>query len=76
MHALRRRVLLQAVEALIQGSRLTLTDVARSWPGAMRMRAPLKAFDRLLGNRHLHLSAMPLIRKWRAGCCVGNSRSS
>ena len=55
MHALRRRVLLQAVEALIQGSRLTLTDVARSWPGAVRIRAPLKAFDRLLGNRHLHL---------------------
>ena len=54
MHALRRRALLQAVEALIQGRRLTLSDIARSWPGAMRVRAPLKAFDRLLGNRHLH----------------------
>jgi hypothetical protein len=30
-----------------------LIDVARSWPGATRVRAPLKAFDRLLGNRHL-----------------------
>ena len=54
MHALRRRALLQAVEALIQGRRLTLSDIARSWPGALRVRAPLKAFDRLLGNRHLH----------------------
>jgi hypothetical protein len=29
-------------------------DVARAWPGADRIRAPLKAFDRLLSNRHLH----------------------
>ncbi|TAL90416.1 MAG: IS4 family transposase, partial [Rhodanobacter sp.] len=54
MHALRRCVLLRAVEALIQGRRLTLIDVARAWPGAERIRAPLKALDRLLGNRHLH----------------------
>lgn len=54
MHALRRRVLLRAVEALIQGRRLTLMDVARAWPGAERVRAPLKALDRLLGNPHLH----------------------
>jgi hypothetical protein len=54
MHALRRRVLLRAVEATLQGRRLTLIDLARSWPGAERIRAPLKALDRLLGNRHLH----------------------
>jgi hypothetical protein len=54
MHALRRRVLLSAVEAMIHGRRLTLMDLARSWPGAERIRAPLKALDRLLGNHHLH----------------------
>ncbi|RUL67695.1 IS4 family transposase [Dyella choica] len=54
MHAARSRVLLHAVEALLAGRRLTLMDVARSWPGAERVRAPLKAFDRLLSNRHLH----------------------
>ena len=54
MHALRRRVLLRAVEAVIHGRRLTLLDLARSWPGAERIRAPLKALDRLLGNHHLH----------------------
>lgn len=54
MHRARSRVLLRAVEALIAGRRLTLMDVARSWPGAERVRAPLKAMDRLLGNRHLH----------------------
>ena len=54
MHALRQRVLLKATEALISGRRLTLIDLARAWPGAERIRAPLKALDRLLGNRHLH----------------------
>ena len=32
MHALRQRVLLKATEALISGRRLTLIDLARSWP--------------------------------------------
>lgn len=54
MHQMRARVLLRAVEALLAGRRLTLMDVARSWPGAERVRAPLKAFDRLLSNPHLY----------------------
>lgn len=54
MHALRSRVLLRAVEAMIHGRRLTLMDLARAWPGAERIRAPLKALDRLLRNRFLH----------------------
>lgn len=54
IHKARSRVLLRAVEALISGRRLTLIDVARSWPEALRVRAPLKAFDRLLSNPHLH----------------------
>jgi hypothetical protein len=54
MHDARSRVLLRSVEALVAGRRLTLMDVARAWPDAERVRAPLKAFDRLLSNRHLH----------------------
>ncbi len=54
IHALRVRVLMRAVEAVIAGRRLTLIDLARAWPGAERIRAPLKALDRLLGNRNLH----------------------
>lgn len=54
MHRARSRVLLLAVEALIAGRRLTMMDLARSWPGAERVRAPLKAIDRLLGNSHVH----------------------
>lgn len=53
MHAVRARVLLGAVAALLVGRRLILMDLARAWPGAERVRAPLKRLDRLLGNRHL-----------------------
>jgi Transposase DDE domain len=44
------RNLLTAVEALVRGRRLTLMELARHWPGAERIRAPLKRLDRLLGN--------------------------
>ena len=53
--ALREASLMQSVDALLTGRRLTLLDTARSWPGAERVRAPLKALDRLLSNRHLHV---------------------
>ncbi len=54
MHGRRRNVLLHAIQALIDGRRLTLTDLSRSWPDATFSHAPLKALDRLLSNRHLH----------------------
>lgn len=69
MRALRSRVLLRSVEALVAGRRLTLIDVARSWPGAERVRAPLKAFDRLLSNRHLQGERE---QTWRAGYCAAS----
>lgn len=55
IHVLREKSLMQAVDALLIGRRLTLMDMARAWPGAERVRAPLKVLDRLLGNRHLHV---------------------
>jgi Transposase DDE domain len=45
------RNLLFAIEALLVGRRLTLMELARHFPGAERVGAPLKRFDRLLGNR-------------------------
>lgn len=54
MHALRSRTLLLAVESLLAGRRAVLIDLARSWRGAERIRAPLKRLDRLLSNRRLH----------------------
>ena len=56
MHAARERRVLGAVDALVQGRRLTLTGLSRSWPGAERVHAPLKALDRLLSNRYLERS--------------------
>jgi hypothetical protein len=53
MHAARCQVLLGAVGALIRGRRLVLMDLARAWPGAARVRAPLKRLDRLLSNPRL-----------------------
>jgi hypothetical protein len=54
MHEARSRALLHSIEALVASRRLMLMDVARAWPDAERVRAPLKAFDRLLSNPHLH----------------------
>lgn len=31
-----------------------MMELARHWPGAMRVAAPLKRLDRLLGNAQLH----------------------
>lgn len=44
------RNLLLAVQALVSGGRLTLMELARHWPQAERLLAPLKRLDRLLGN--------------------------
>lgn len=60
MHAGRVRVLTGAVCALLSSRRLVLMDLARAWPGAERVRAPLKRLDRLLSNRHLHAEQLPL----------------
>ena len=48
------RNLLLAVQALVRGRHLTLMELARHWPGAERVRAPLKRLDRLLGNCEVH----------------------
>jgi hypothetical protein len=62
LHASRCRRLLGAVEALVAGRRLSLTELARQWPGADRVHAPLKALDRLLSNKHLHAESADLQR--------------
>lgn len=69
MHARRAKALLGAVTALVTGRRLVLMDLARSWPGAERVRAPLKCLDRLLSNRALHRERRvfyALICRWLA----------
>jgi hypothetical protein len=54
------RNLFFAVEALLVGRRLTLMELARHFPGADRIHAPLKRFDRLIGNH--------AVQELRASC--------
>jgi len=44
------RTLLLAVAACYRGRRLVLMELARHWPGATKVWAPLKRLDRLLSN--------------------------
>ena len=60
LHQRRAEALLGCVDALSAGRRLTLTDLARSWPGAERIAAPLKRVDRLLSNSQLQIEAKSL----------------
>lgn len=48
------RNLTSAVCACLAGRRLGLVALARHWPGALRVAAPLKRLDRLLSNRTMH----------------------
>lgn len=67
LHARRAQALLGAVTSLVMGRRLVLMDLARSWPGAERVRAPLKCLDRLLSNPMLHQERQrfyALIGRW------------
>lgn len=48
------RTLTLAVQALCSGRRLTLMELARHWPGAERVRAPLKQLDRWLSNPRVY----------------------
>lgn len=44
------RRLLGAVDALVAARHVVLMELARQYPGAARVAAPLKALDRLLSN--------------------------
>lgn len=75
MHALREVVLLRSVEALIAAQRLTLTDVARAWPGAQRAsRHHSRPLIGCSATSACLMSASGSTRISRAGCCVGCGR--
>jgi hypothetical protein len=66
MHAATVPVILKAVDALGNGGWLTLTEIARHWPGAERVAAPLKAADRLLRS--------PVLERHREALYAGMAR--
>lgn len=57
MHAGRRRVLAQAVAAVMSGHYLSLTRIARGLSGSVRLKAALKRIDRLIGNGRIEQEA-------------------
>lgn len=54
IHAKRLDSLLAAVEAVVTGSRLTLSDMGRGLRGSVTVKHNIKRIDRLLGNSTLH----------------------
>lgn len=54
IHVKRLASLLAAVEAVVSGSRLTLSDMGRGLTGPVAVKHNIKRIDRLLGNGSLH----------------------
>lgn len=53
-HQARTSALVRAVQALVNGSKLSLTHLGRRREGAAYVKHHIKAIDRLLGNERLH----------------------
>lgn len=53
-HRARELALMKLVQALLNGSKLSLTQLGRHRAGSAYEKHHIKAADRLLGNRHLH----------------------
>lgn len=72
MHAARRRVLVDAVRALIGGHRLSLTRLGRGMLGTGTLKAAIKRVDRLIGHERIEdeagLSAAGLLERL---CALG-----
>lgn len=71
IHAKRLASLLAAVEAVVTGSRLTLSDMGRRLSGTVAVKHNIKRIDRLLGNGLLHAEIPKLyealVRQYLAG---------
>lgn len=65
----RLMALLAAVEAVILGCRLTLSDLGRGVRGRATVKHNIKRMDRLLGNRLLH-AELPVLYEILAQECL------
>lgn len=61
-HALRAAALVRVLEALVLGSKATLSALGRSRAGRAGVKHHIKAVDRLLGNRHLQRECAAVYR--------------
>jgi hypothetical protein len=64
IHAKRLTCLLAAVESVVTGSRLTLSDMGRGLHGKVAVKHNIKRIDRLLGNDSLHTEIPKLYKPW------------
>lgn len=71
IHAKRLASLLAAVEAVVSGSRLTLSDVGRGLSGSVAVKHNIKRIDRLLGNGLLHTEVPKLYEALVRQCLAG-----
>src|SRR5574340_325992 len=73
IHAKRLTSLLAAVEAVVSGSRLTLSDMGRGLSGHVAVKHNIKRIDRLLGNGSLHTETPSLYEALARQCLAGLS---
>lgn len=73
IHAKRLSSLLAAVEAVVSGSHLTLSDLGRGLLSATTVKHNTKRIDRLLGNRTLHTELPSLYEALVRDCLEGVS---
>lgn len=73
IHAKRLASLLAAVEAVVSGSRLTLSDLGRGLSGSAAVKHNIKRIDRLLGNGSLHTEMPKLYEALVRQCLDGIS---
>ena len=71
IHSKRLSSLLAAVETVVSGSRVTLSDMGRGLSGPVAVKHNIKRIDRLLGNNLLHMETAKLyealVRQWLSG---------
>jgi len=73
IHSKRLASLLAAVEAVVSGSRLTLSDMGRGLSGSVAVKHNIKRIDRLLGNGLLHTEIPKLYEALVRQCLEGMS---
>lgn len=71
IHAKRLTSLMAAVEAVVLGSQLTLSDLGRGLLGTTTVKHNIKRIDRLLGNRALHTELPHLYEALVRDCLEG-----
>ena len=70
IHTKRLASLLAAVEAVVTGSRLTLSDLGRGLSGSVAVKHNIKRVDRLLGNGCCTLTYPSCTRRWFDSACL------